>query len=244
MFDPTKPADHSPNSAAEMRGQLTGLKDLIDALSGGISGAAVDNVITANPGDAAQVTVSLVGTELHFSLTIPRGVQGDQGIAGPPFANAVIDAVNTLPAGSAATAGVTFDGTDLRFTFGIPSGDQGNDGGPGPPGPPFAQAVIDGVSTLPAGSAATVNVTFDGTNVRFTFGIPAGFDGAPGINGTDGEVTNAAMAAAIDNAVSGTSNNTNSVATLDTPFVNDPPTLADVEVLRLKFNELILAARR
>ncbi|MEO6787867.1 MAG: hypothetical protein ABI318_17220 [Chthoniobacteraceae bacterium] len=26
-FDPTKPADHSPDSSAEMRGQLNGLKD-------------------------------------------------------------------------------------------------------------------------------------------------------------------------------------------------------------------------
>ena len=38
--------------------------------------------------------------------------------------------------------------------------------------------------------------------------------------------------------------NTNAVATLDTPFANDPPTLADIEVLRAKVNELILALRR
>ena len=38
--------------------------------------------------------------------------------------------------------------------------------------------------------------------------------------------------------------NTNAVATLDTPFANDPPTLADMEVRRAKMNELILAARR
>ena len=36
----------------------------------------------------------------------------------------------------------------------------------------------------------------------------------------------------------------NAVATLDTPFTNDPPTLADIEVMRAKVNELILAARR
>lgn len=30
MFDPTKPADHSPLDAGEMRGQLTGLKSILD----------------------------------------------------------------------------------------------------------------------------------------------------------------------------------------------------------------------
>ena len=38
--------------------------------------------------------------------------------------------------------------------------------------------------------------------------------------------------------------NTNAVPTLDTPFANDPPTLADIELLRAKMNELILALRR
>ena len=33
-------------------------------------------------------------------------------------------------------------------------------------------------------------------------------------------------------------------ASLDTPFANDPPTLADMEVMRAKVNELIAALRR
>ena len=45
-------------------------------------------------------------------------------------------------------------------------------------------------------------------------------------------------------AISGTSNNSNSTATLDTPFLNDPPNLADMELLRAKLNELINALRR
>jgi hypothetical protein len=31
-FDPAKPANNAPNSSAEMRSQLTGLKALIDAI--------------------------------------------------------------------------------------------------------------------------------------------------------------------------------------------------------------------
>ena len=104
-------------------------------------------------------------------------------------------------------------------------------------------------NTLAPGSDASVGVSFDGTNVHFTYGVPRGADGANGADGTNGtngadgapgEVTNAGLAAAIV----GTSANTNAVATLDTPFSNDPPTLADIEVLRQAFNALVLALRR
>jgi hypothetical protein len=53
-------------------------------------------------------------------------------------------------------------------------------------------------------------------------------------------VTNAQLSSAI----AGTSNLSNAVATLDTPFANDPPTLADLELMRAKMNELITALRR
>lgn len=50
--------------------------------------------------------------------------------------------------------------------------------------------------------------------------------------------------AALAGAINGTSSNSNAAPTLDTAFVNDPPTLADMEVMRLKMNELITALRR
>ena len=56
-----------------------------------------------------------------------------------------------------------------------------------------------------------------------------------GAQGPPGELTNAALAAAI----AGTSANTNGVSTLDTPFA-DP----DMEALRAKVNEMLLALRR
>jgi hypothetical protein len=46
-----------------------------------------------------------------------------------------------------------------------------------------------------------------------------------------------------DAALGNSSNKTNAVTTLDTPFTNDPPTLADLELMRAKQNELILALR-
>ncbi len=144
-------------------------------------------------------------------------------------------------------ANVGFDGTNVRFTFDIPRGNdgsqgpQGNDGGQGPPGndgaqgPPFAQAIIDGVTTLDPGQQATVQTSFDGSNVRFQFGIPRGNDGSNGNDGAPGEVSNAQL----NSAISGTSNNTNGVSTLDNPFA-DP----DMEALRQKVNEMILNGRR
>ena len=58
----------------------------------------------------------------------------------------------------------------------------------------------DSITALPAGSAATASVSIVGTVLHFSFGIPQGANGSDGTNGTDGapgEVTTAAMNAAI-----------------------------------------------
>jgi hypothetical protein len=80
--------------------------------------------------------------------------------------------------------------------------------------------VVDGVTTLDPGQPATVQTSFDGSN---------GNDAAPG------EVS----LAQLDNAISGTSNITNSVSTLDPGFAD-----ADMEALRQKMNEMIVNGRR
>ena len=174
--------------------------------------------------------------------SIPAGPQG------PPFAQAIVDAVNTLNPGESASVAVSFDGTNVHFTFAIPRGNDGNqgipgnDGGVGPQGPPFANAVVDAVNTLQPGENATVSVSFDGTNVHLTFGIPRGQEGVqgmPGIDGAPGEVTNAQLTAAIG----GTSSNTNAVSTMGLA-VSDPPTQSEVQQLASKLDELITALRR
>ena len=94
-FDPNKPTNNSPNSSAEMRAQLNGLKDLIDALptGAGITGAVIESVTTLPPGNPASATVSLVGSELRFTFALPEGAvgpvgqtgnDGQQGPQGPP----------------------------------------------------------------------------------------------------------------------------------------------------------------
>jgi len=153
---------------------------------------------------------------------------------------AQVDGVTTVNPGDPAAATLSVVGNTLHFTFAIPRGNDGTQGGAGatgPQGPPFAQAIVDAVNTLQPGTDATVGVSFDGTNVHFTYGIPRG---AEGVQGPPGEVTAAQLSAAII----GTSSNTNAVPTLDTPFTNDPPTLADMETMRAAYNALVLAARR
>jgi hypothetical protein len=144
-----------------------------------------------------------------------------------------------------------------HFTFGLPSGEAGGPGpqsnngmdgapgGVGPQGPPFAAAVVDSTTTLDPGNGATVAVSFDGSNVRFTFGIPRGADGSNGTNGADGgqgqpgEVSNAALASAIE----GTSSNSNGVGTLGQSA--DPSyQQSQIQDLINKVDELINALRR
>ena len=237
-FNPNLPAHNTPLVSAEMRGQLNGLAAMIAAVPT-ITGVIIDGVTTLPSDQPATVTATMIGTVLHLSFGIPSGADGPPGSA---FSQTVVDSVVTLNPGDNATAATSFDGTAVHFTFAIPRGNdgpQGIQGIQGIQGPPFAQMIVDSVTTLPAGSQATASVSFDGTNVHLTLGIPIGATGATGADGAPGEVTMAQLTAAIATAVSGTSNNTNAIATLDSPFA-DP----DAESMRQRFNELVLALRR
>ena len=157
-----------------------------------------------------------------------------------PASGATVDAVATLPPGDPAAATVGAVGPVLHFTFGIPQGFDGPQGNDGAPGLPFANAVVDGVTTLGAGEPATVGVSFDGTNVHFAFGIPMGFDGAAGL---PGEVSAADLAAAVTGMTGDSSANSNAVPDLAL-VISDPPTQAEVQSLADKVQELITALRR
>lgn len=164
----------------------------------------------------------------------------------PGVTAAVVDGVNTLPPGSAATVNVSLNGSTLHFSFDLPQGNdgaQGQQGNDGSQGPPFAQAVVDVVNTLPPGSSANVSVSFDGTNVHFTFGIPQGSDGATGAQGPPGEVSQTDLNNGLLNNLSQCSNNSNGVSTLgqgaDGSY--NPSQMQDV---LNKLDELINALRR
>jgi hypothetical protein len=78
MFDPTLPAANSPNSWAQMRAQLNGLKDLIDNVSG-ITQAECVSINTLPPGQQAQAHVVVVNVTLRFTFEIPQGHRGSDG---------------------------------------------------------------------------------------------------------------------------------------------------------------------
>jgi hypothetical protein len=162
-FDPTKPVNGSLIVAAELRGQFTGLKDLIDAIPPSLPGP---------PGE--------------------KGDKGDTGDQGPTGAEGR-SVVNVYDDGSGRAIVLMSDGTTYG-PFTIASGPPGNDGPPGPQGP--------------MGEA------------------------------TMGDITNA-----VNNAVAGTSNNSNAVTILDMT-VSDPPTQTEVQNIASRLDELILALRR
>ncbi len=129
----------------------------------------------------------------------------------------LIDAVPAGPAGPEGPQGPQGE----PGPAGTPGGPPGPEGPPGPqgePGPPFAQAVVDGVTTLEPGEPATVDVSFDGTDVHFAYGIPRGNDGPPG------EVTTAAL----DAAIAGTAVNPAALGPWTGSF-SDPPTQAEMQ---------------
>lgn len=159
---------------------------------------------------------------------------------------AQVDGVSTLPAGSAAQVNVNVSGGTLHFSFSIPQGNdgpQGPQGNDGQTGPPFANAVVDSVNTLPPGSPATVGVSFDGSNVRFTFGIPQGNDGPTGATGQPGEVSQTDLNNGLQNNLSQCSNNSNGVSTLG-QGADGSYNQTQMQDLINKVDELINALRR
>ncbi len=103
--------------------------------------------------------------------------------------------------------------------------------------PTITSAVVDAVNTLPAGDAATVDVSVVGGVLHLSFGIPEGQSGPPG------EVTQEELDNAIANTLALTSNNSNAVAMMgesaDTSY-NQP----QMQNLLNKMDELINALRR
>jgi hypothetical protein len=102
--------------------------------------------------------------------------------------------------------------------------------------------VVDGVTTLDPGQQATVQTSFDGSNVRFTFAIPRGSDGTNGSDGSQGPPGEISQAQ-LDSAISGTSANTNSVGTLG-QGADGSYNQSQMQDLINKVDELINALRR
>lgn len=150
-------------------------------------------------GSQPTVAVTGAGTQaspLAMTFGIPAGAPGEEG-AIPLFAQPT---VQTLPEGAAATAAITGTGTSaspLVLNLGLPvgaTGQAGATGSTGPQGPigPQGPRPVFGtpsITTLAAGSAATVSISGAGTSASpyvLAFGIPRGATGATGATGPAG----------------------------------------------------------
>ena len=136
----------------------------------------------ALPLDHSEIVAEVLRDQFNGLKSIMDGISSVDA--------AEVDGVNTLSPWEPAAVSVGVVGQVLHFSFGIPQGWQGEagpTGADGPVGPPFAQAVVDGVTTLAPGDLAWVDVNFDGTYVRFSFGIPQGVTGSQGEQGGQGQ---------------------------------------------------------
>ncbi len=100
----------------------------------------------------------------------------------------------------------------------------------------ITDAEIDGVTTLAPGLPATVSVNVTGNTMSFTFGIPRGADGA---EGPPGEVT----AAALDAAISTTAVNPSAVSPLSM-LADSSYSQPQMQEVANKVDELLAAIKR
>jgi hypothetical protein len=143
--------------------------------------------------------------------------------------------------------GTPIDAAELRSQFtgladmiaAVPVGPAGPTGPEGPPGAIVNAVTVDFVSTgAPGGSASAFAFVDPGGIIHFTFDIPQGIPGEVSQAQLNNDLVNA-QNAAVNQSLSFSSSNSNSVPTLDNAMAD-----AEVEMLRQRLNELINALRR
>lgn len=143
-----------------------------------------------------------MGTNLWQSQGYLKGDDGDPGVTPTITMSATSDATSS----PTPTVNVSKTGTDEAPNFALAfSGLKGAQGDTGSQGP-AATVAVGTVSTLPAGSSATVTNAGTSSAAVFNFGIPRGADGsgAGDMLKTDYDSTNAvATAGGIPSYVSG-----------------------------------------
>lgn len=158
--------------------QFNGSGGLTFTLSNGttidtIAIAPTMEIGTVESGDTPSASITGTYPNYVINLVLPKGADA----VNPNL----YFTVTTLEAGAEATCNVTGTYPDLTIALGIPRGQpglQGIQGEKGDPGdnaenPNFSFAI----TTLEAGSSATLNVSGTYPNLLLTFGIPRGADG-------------------------------------------------------------------
>jgi hypothetical protein len=176
--------------------------------------------------------------------TIPPGQIGPQGPAGADGRSvASVDDDGTGRAVVQMSDGATYGPFSIASGPVGPAGDAGAQGEQGPQGVPGVNG-NDGVSisavTDDGTGRAVVQLSNGTTSGPFTIATgPQGNQGDQGPQGAPGEVSGTDL----NNAIGGTSNNSNGVEQL-TIALSDPPTAEQCGQIVNKLNELIAALRR
>ena len=135
-------------------------------------------------------------------LAALKGAKGDKGDAGAKGANGVtptlrVGSTSTGNAGTNANVTMTDSNNVYTLNFVIPKGEKGDIGAAGTKGQDGAKGAdgitptlkVGTVTTLAAGSNATVTMSKNNNEYTLNFGIPKGNKGDTGASGSSGEAT-------------------------------------------------------
>ena len=135
-------------------------------------------------------------------LAALKGAKGDKGDAGAKGANGItptlrVGSTSTGNAGTNANVTMTDSNNVYTLNFVIPKGEKGDTGAAGTKGQDGAKGAdgitptlkVGTVTTLAAGSNATVTMSKNNNEYTLNFGIPKGNKGDTGASGSGGEAT-------------------------------------------------------
>jgi hypothetical protein len=162
---------------------------------GGSGTAATIEAGTVTTIDATQTaTVTNVGSAFaaKFNFSLPRGLTGLQGQAGPAGPGNSLS-IGTVSTGTAASATITGTSPSQTLSLVLPQGNAGPQGAVGAAGPANSLTV----GSVTTGATAAVSITGSAPSQQISFVIPAGPSGPAGpANSLEvGSVTTGATAA-------------------------------------------------
>jgi collagen type VII alpha len=169
--------------------------------STGATGSAatigVGTVNTLSAGSSATVTNSGTTSAAVFNFGIPAGATGATGSTGAT-PSVSVGTVTTGAAGTSVSVTNTGTSPNVVLNFTIPQGATGSTGPTGATGSTgstgstgtAATIAVGTVTTLGAGSSATVTNSGSSSAAVFNFGVPTGPQGATGATGATGTFNN------------------------------------------------------
>ena len=166
----------------------------------GDKGDKGDTGVTGAKGDKGDpFTYSDFTPEQLAALKGAKGDKGEKGDTGAKGANGItptlrVGSTSTGNAGTNANVTMTDSNNVYTLNFVIPRGDKGEAGTKGQDGAKGADGItptlkVGTVTTLAAGSNATVTMSKNNNEYTLNFGIPKGNKGDTGASGGSGETT-------------------------------------------------------